>query len=75
MRGTPKYYTKVAEMLDRDFDPDVMTYSAFWRKRVWPVYPISYQTFLRIINMPKSKLPVAGEAPKRNDYKPRKNKR
>lgn len=45
-------YKKVLEIVEKHYEAGVTTYSGVWRKHVYPVYPISYQTFLKIVNLP-----------------------
>lgn len=44
----------VIEIVKREFDPDTMTYAKFWRARIFPIYPIGYQSFLKIVNTPQT---------------------
>lgn len=45
-------YRRVLEIVEKHYEEGVTTYSGVWRKHVFPVYPISYQTFLKIVNLP-----------------------
>lgn len=45
-------YKRVLEIVAEHYEEGVTTYSGVWRKHVFPVYPISYQTFLKIVNLP-----------------------
>lgn len=45
-------YQKVINIVNKEFEPGLTTYSGVWRKYVNPIYPMSYNTFLKIINMP-----------------------
>ena len=45
-------YRKVLDLVEKHYEEGVTTYSGVWRNHVYPVYPMSYQTFLRIVNMP-----------------------
>ena len=42
---------KVVEIVNQHYEEGWTTYAAVWRKYVNPVYPMSYATFIKIINM------------------------
>ena len=44
-------YKRVLEIVEKHYEEGVTTYSGVWRKHVFPVYPVSYQTFLKIVNL------------------------
>lgn len=46
-----KYCKKVTEIVNQYYEEGWTTYAAVWRRYVNPVYPMSYQTFIKIINM------------------------
>lgn len=46
------YYKKVAEIVQKHYIPGVTTYVGIWRKYVNPVYPMCYDTFMKIIGIP-----------------------
>lgn len=46
------YCKKVVEIVNKYYEEGWTTYAAVWRKYVNPVYPMSYATFIKIINMP-----------------------
>ena len=39
------YYKKVADFVRENYDPDTMTYAGFWRRHVFPSWPMRYSTF------------------------------
>ena len=43
---------KVVDIVNQHYEEGWTTYAAVWRKYVNPVYPMSYATFIKIINMP-----------------------
>lgn len=45
-------YKKVLKIVNDHYEEGVTTYAGVWRLHVYPVYPMSYNTFLRIINKP-----------------------
>ena len=45
------YCKKVVEIVNKYYEEGWTTYAAVWRKYVNPVYPMSYATFIKIINM------------------------
>ena len=45
-------YQKVIEIVNANYEEGYTTYAAVWRKHVNPVYPMSYQKFIQIINYP-----------------------
>ena len=46
------YCKKVVEIVNKYYEEGWTTYAAVWRKHVNPLYPMSYATFIKIINMP-----------------------
>ena len=46
------YCKKVVEIVNKYYEEGWTTYAAVWRKYVNPTYPMSYATFIKIINMP-----------------------
>lgn len=46
------YCKKVVEIVNEHYEEGWTTYAAVWRRYVNPVYPMSYATFIKIINMP-----------------------
>ena len=47
-----RYYAKIVEITNAHYI-EGFTYSYVWRKYVYPVYPVSYDTYMRIINYPR----------------------
>lgn len=45
-------WQKIIDIVNRYYEPGITTYAGVWRKYVMPVYPISYQQFIKIINIP-----------------------
>lgn len=45
-------YKRILDIVDKHYEAGVTTYAGVWRRHVYPVYPISYQTFLKIVNLP-----------------------
>lgn len=43
---------KVVDIVNQHYEEGWTTYAAVWRRYVNPVYPMSYATFIKIINMP-----------------------
>lgn len=46
------YCKKVIEIVNKYYEEGWTTYAAVWRRHVNPIYPMSYATFIKIINMP-----------------------
>ena len=42
---------KVVDIVNQHYEEGWTTYAAVWRKYVNPIYPMSYATFIKIINM------------------------
>ena len=42
---------KVVDIVNQHYEEGWTTYAAVWRRYVNPVYPMSYATFIKIINM------------------------
>lgn len=59
-------YKRVLEVVNQHYEEGVTTYAGVWRRHVYPRYPMSYQTFMRIINMPglDDRIRRAGPPPK-----------
>lgn len=47
-----KMYKKVLDIVNKEFVPGVTTYKGIFHKYVEPTYPMSYNTFIKIINVP-----------------------
>ncbi len=45
-------YSKVIKIVNEYYMDGVTTYAGIWREYVNPVYPMSYATFIKIINTP-----------------------
>jgi hypothetical protein len=45
-------YKNVIEIVKKHYIEGVTTYSGVYREYVYPVYPMSYDLFLKIINTP-----------------------
>ena len=45
------YCKKVVDIVKEHYEEGWTTYAAVWRRYVNPVYPMSYATFIKIINM------------------------
>ncbi len=43
---------KILIIVQEHYIEGITTYKGIWRKHVFPVYPCSYATFLKYINMP-----------------------
>jgi hypothetical protein len=43
-------YKHVIEIVKKHYIAEVTTYKGIYKKHVYPVYPMSYDAFLRIIN-------------------------
>lgn len=62
-----KYYLKVVEITNKHYVEGVSTYSGIFRKYIEPIYPMSYQQYIKIINMPNLKKQLEKELTKRGD--------
>lgn len=46
-----RMYKKIVALTNEHYDPDVMySYSRIWRLWVYPIYPISYSHYMKILN-------------------------
>ncbi len=43
---------KVIEIVEKNYVPEVTPYKWIWRTKVYPIYPMSYKTFLKILDKP-----------------------
>lgn len=57
-------YKNVIEIVNKYYEEGYTTYAAIWRKHVNSVYPMSYQTFIQIVNMPNIDKIIASECEK-----------
>ena len=48
-----RYYAKIIEIVNAHYIVGLTTYAGIWRKYVYPVYPVSYETFMRIVSYPR----------------------
>lgn len=55
-KNTLLRYKNVITIVQEYYDEDTTTYSGIFRKYVEPIYPMTYQTFIKIINTPVEKL-------------------
>lgn len=51
--NTLRYYAKVVEITNSHYIEGLTTYAGIWRKYVNPIYPMSYETYMRIISYPR----------------------
>lgn len=51
-------YRNVIALVNAHYEEGITTYAGVWRNHVYPVYPMSYKTFLRIVNLPGRQLYV-----------------
>lgn len=58
-------YHNVLAIVNQHYEEGVTTYAGVWRNFVCPAYPMSYQTFLKIVNMPglESRIKDSGPPP------------
>jgi hypothetical protein len=47
-----RLYKNIVKIVEENYIDGVTTYKGIYRAYVYPVYPISYTTFLKIINTP-----------------------
>jgi len=59
-----KYYKNVLEIVEKHYFPGVTTYAGIWRKYVDPIYPMSYDKFMDIVNYPNLNDEIAKEMKK-----------
>ncbi len=45
-------YKKVIDIVNEHYEDGTTSYKGIWRTYVNPVYPMSYQSFMLIVNMP-----------------------
>jgi len=41
---------KVIAIVEKNYVPEVTPYKGIWRRYVYPIYPMSYNTFLKILD-------------------------
>jgi hypothetical protein len=54
-------WLKIVEITNEHYDYEFTTYAGVWRKYIYPVYPISYSTYISIINQKNIKLQLERE--------------
>lgn len=47
-----RMYQRIIDLTEQHYEAGITTYKGVWRKYVYPVYPISYPLYMKIINMP-----------------------
>ena len=47
-----RFYKKVLDIVNTHYISGVTTYSGIFHEYVEPVYPMSYNSFMKIVNMP-----------------------
>lgn len=47
-----RYYKIIVDIVKTHYVPGLTTYAGVWREFVYPFYPMSYVTFMRIVNYP-----------------------
>ncbi|MDR1345955.1 MAG: hypothetical protein LBK03_04570 [Bacteroidales bacterium] len=45
-----RMHKKIIEITNSYYDYELTTYKGVWRKFIYPVYPISYGSYMKIIN-------------------------
>lgn len=48
-----RYYKIIVDIVKSHYVPGLTTYAGVWREFVYPFYPMSYVTFMRIVNYPQ----------------------
>lgn len=48
-----RYYKIIVDIVKTHYVPGLTTYAGVWREFVYPFYPMSYVTFMRIVNYPQ----------------------
>ena len=48
-----RYYKIIVDIVKVHYVPGLTTYAGVWREFVYPFYPMSYVTFMRIVNYPQ----------------------
>ena len=70
-----RHYKAIVEETGEHYDPDVTTYKGVWRKYIYPVYHISYQQYMKIINTPNLEAKLEAEEKQHGKWKdPRQGK-
>ena len=64
-----KLYKKVLEIVTQHYISGITTYAGIYREYVYSVYPISYKTFMNIVNFPNLEQSITDETKKRNEGK------
>ncbi len=47
-----RLYKRIIELTSKHYEVGITTYKGVWREYIYPVYPISYAVYMKIINMP-----------------------
>ena len=59
-----KFYKNVLEIVNKHYISGITTYAGIYREYVYPIYPISYKTFMRIVNFPNLEQSITEETKK-----------
>lgn len=62
-----KYYKNVLEIVKVHYISGITPYAGIYREHVYPVYPVSYKTFMNIVNFPNLEQKIANETKKRDE--------
>lgn len=54
-------YKRIIDLTNTRYEPGITTYKGVWRKHIYPVYPISYAAYMKIMAMPNIERQLAEE--------------
>ncbi len=64
-----RMYKRIIDLTAEHYEVGITTYKGVWRKYIYPVYPISYALYMKIINLPSVER-MLGEEEQRVGAKP-----
>lgn len=61
-----RMYSNIIDLAMKHYEEGITNWRGIWKKHVYPVYPISYALFLKILAEPKLKTRIEEEEAKLN---------
>ena len=56
-----RMYKRITDLTNAHYEAGITTYKGVWRNHIYPVYPISYAVYMKIISMPSIERQLAEE--------------
>ena len=56
-----RQYKRIIDLTKAHYEEGITTYKGVWRKHIYPVYPISYALYMKIMSLPNIERSLAEE--------------